>query len=104
MPGLLDADQVRELLARRQSEQLTRRAAAPATNPREGAAESRSGAAALQSLRKELNSLVALHHHRTGKAHGIVHRELRARLGGPPTAMASAEQLTERIQALRQWR
>ncbi|GAA3039095.1 DEAD/DEAH box helicase [Gordonia defluvii] len=104
LPGLLDADQVRELLARRQSEQLTRRAAAPATNPREGAAESRSGAAALQSLRKELNSLVALHHHRTGKAHGIVHRELRARLGGPPTAMASAEQLTERIQALRQWR
>ena len=104
LPGLLDADQVRERRARRQSEQLTRRAAAPATNPREGAAESRSGAAALQSLRKELNSLVALHHHRTGKAHGIVHRELRARLGGPPTAMASAEQLTERIQALRQWR
>ncbi len=102
LPGLLDADQVRELLSRRQAEQLTRRAAAGA-NPREGAAQTRTAAAALQSLRKELNSLVALHHHRTGKPHGVVHRELRERLGGPPTAMASAEELTERIQALRQW-
>ncbi|QKT09151.1 DEAD/DEAH box helicase [Gordonia sp. X0973] len=104
LPGLLDADQVRELLSRRQAEQLTKRAAAPATNPRDGAPEGRGAAAALQSLRKELNSLVALHHHRTGKAHGMVHRELRERLGGPPTAMATAEQLTERIQALREWR
>lgn len=104
LPGLLDADQVRELLSRRQAEQLTRRAAAPTANPREGAARSGGAAATLVSLRKELNSLVALHHHRTGKAHGTVHRELRERLGGPPTAMASAEQLAERIAALREWR
>jgi superfamily II DNA or RNA helicase len=104
LPGLLDADQVRELLSRRQAEQLTKRAAVGAPNPREGAATNGAAAATLLSLRKELNSLVALHHHRTGKAHGTVHRELRERLGGPPTAMASAEQLTERIAALREWR
>ncbi|HNP56058.1 MAG TPA: DEAD/DEAH box helicase [Gordonia sp. (in: high G+C Gram-positive bacteria)] len=104
LPGLLDADQVRELLSRRQAEQLTKRAAVGTPNPREGAATNGAAAATLLSLRKELNSLVALHHHRTGKAHGTVHRELRERLGGPPTAMASAEQLTERIAALREWR
>ncbi|NNG96884.1 DEAD/DEAH box helicase [Gordonia araii] len=104
LPGLLDADQVRELLSRRQAEQLTKRSVASGGNSREGAAEGRTAAAALQSLRKELNSLVALHHHRTGKPHGVVHRELRERLGGPPTAMASAEQLHERIKALREWR
>ncbi|MFT3900193.1 MAG: DEAD/DEAH box helicase [Gordonia sp. (in: high G+C Gram-positive bacteria)] len=103
LPGLLDAEQVRELLSRRQEEQLTKRAAAGG-NPRAGAAETATAAATLASLRKELNSLVALHHHRTGKPHGVVHRELRERLGGPPTAMASADQLTERIRALREWR
>ncbi|GED98140.1 DEAD/DEAH box helicase [Gordonia crocea] len=104
LPGLLDADQVRELLSRRQSEQMSKRTAAAAANPRDGAPTTSTAAATLQSLRKELNSLVALHHHRTGKAHGVVHRELRERLGGPPTAMATVEQLTERIRVLREWR
>ena len=58
----------------------------------------------LGTLRKELNTLVALQHHRTGKPHGKIHNELRALCGGPPTAMASIEQLEERIAALRSWR
>jgi len=58
----------------------------------------------LVGLRKELNSLVALHHHRTGKPHGVIHGELRRNCGGPPTGMASADQLQERIAALRSWR
>lgn len=57
----------------------------------------------LTALRKELNALVALHHHRTGKSHGIIHSELRRSCGGPPTAMASAKQLQDRITALRSW-
>lgn len=57
----------------------------------------------LIALRKELNALVALHHHRTGKSHGIIHSELRRSCGGPPTAMASAKQLQERIDTLRSW-
>ncbi len=101
LPGLLDADQVRTLLSRRQHEQVTRRSTDTAAPPeREPAATTGEN---LHALRKELNSLVALHHHRTGKPHGMVHKELRSRLGGPPTAMATADQLRERIAALRQW-
>ncbi|MDT7786191.1 MAG: hypothetical protein QOF58_4610, partial [Pseudonocardiales bacterium] len=57
----------------------------------------------LASLRKELNSLVAMHHHRTKKPHGKIHNQLREYCGGPPTAMASIEQLEERIATLRSW-
>ncbi|GAA1480579.1 DEAD/DEAH box helicase [Gordonia sinesedis] len=107
LPGLLDADQVRALLRKRQADQVQARAAepdaAPAARP-EGPGASRSTGANLHALRRELNGLVAMHHHRTGKPHGMVHNELRSRLGGPPTAMATAEQLRERIQALREWR
>ncbi|MBT0567932.1 DEAD/DEAH box helicase [Williamsia sp. CHRR-6] len=100
LPGLLNADQVRDLLRKRQSDQIETRsqaASAPAARPDAGTAT------ALAGLRKELNSLVAMHHHRTGKPHGLVHSELRSQLGGPPTAMATAEQLRERIDALRRW-
>ena len=58
----------------------------------------------LNGLRKELNTLVALHNHRTKKPHGMIHNELRQACGGPPTAMASIEQLEERIATLRSWR
>ncbi|MDL9936383.1 DEAD/DEAH box helicase [Gordonia sp. ABSL1-1] len=103
LPGLLDADQVRALLRKRQDEQVTTRSApapAPAsTEPgRVGTGEN------LHALRRELNTLVAMHHQRTGKPHGLVHNELRSRLGGPPTALATADQLKERISALREWR
>jgi len=40
-------------------------------------------------------------HHRTGKGHGVIHSEIRAARGGPPTAMATAEQLEDRIAYLR---
>ncbi|WP_066168400.1 DEAD/DEAH box helicase [Gordonia hydrophobica] len=110
LPGLLDADQVRTLLQQRQADQVTRRTAASKARPADdeqahaapNAAERQTGEN-LHALRKELNTLVALHHHRTGKPHGQVHNELRTRLGGPPTAMATAEQLQMRIKALRTW-
>ncbi len=109
LPGLLDADQVRALLRKRQEDQVTRRSEAVSSDSATGAAPTapaapRSTGENLHSLRRELNSLVAMHHHRTGKPHGMVHNELRSRLGGPPTAMASADQLRERIKALREWR
>ncbi len=107
LPGLLDADQVRALLRRRQDDQVAARTTAAAGNKSDagaGAQTPRTTGENLHALRKELNSLVAMHHHRTGKPHGMVHNELRTRLGGPPTAMASADQLRERINALREWR
>jgi hypothetical protein len=57
----------------------------------------------LGALRKELNALVGMYHHRTKKAHGAIHNELRRVCGGPPTAMATVEQLEERIVTLRSW-
>ncbi|MBD1321814.1 DEAD/DEAH box helicase [Gordonia hankookensis] len=104
LPGLLDADQVRALLRKRQAEQVSDRTSAAAADSPSPMPPPRPASENLHALRKELNGLVAMHHHRTGKPHGMVHNELRTRLGGPPTAMASADQLRERIAALREWR
>jgi superfamily II DNA or RNA helicase len=101
LPGLLEPEQVRTLLRQRQERQLARTApakAAPAPEPQPMGVRER-----LAALRKELNALVALHHHRTGKPHGVIHGELRRACGGPPTAMASAQQLEDRIATLRSW-
>ena len=107
LPGLLEPDQVRALLRQRQERQLVNRAAAPAAPPAPAVVSEHPPVSVhqrLAGLRKELNTLVALHHHRTGKPHGVIHGELRRSCGGPPTAMASAEQLEERIATLRSWR
>jgi superfamily II DNA or RNA helicase len=108
LPGLLEPDQVRALLRRRQDEQLDQRAteakAAEAAGPSPATQRPASMHQQLSGLRKELNTLVALHHHRSGKPHGAIHNELRRSCGGPPTAMATVEQLEERIATLRSWR
>ncbi len=105
IPGLLDADQMRALLRDRQTRQLqdrTAESARTATLPTNAASAERAATAdRLGELRRELNSLVAMHHHRTGKPHGVIHGDLRRECGGPPTALATADQLTERIAVLR---
>ncbi|MFE3261669.1 DEAD/DEAH box helicase [Nocardia sp. NPDC059091] len=105
IPGLLDADQMRALLRERQSRQLQDRSAAAEARPSgagvEAAVERAATSDRLSELRRELNSLVAMHHHRTGKPHGVIHGDLRRECGGPPTALATADQLSQRIAALR---
>jgi superfamily II DNA/RNA helicase len=95
IPGLLDATQMRDLLRRRQEEQLDKRTAAGGTLP----VTTTHGQ--LRDLRKELNALVTLAHHRTGKPHGWIHNELRRICGGPVVAAANSEQLAARIEAVR---
>jgi superfamily II DNA or RNA helicase len=102
IPGLLDADQMRALLHRRQDEQLTRRAQLQGQAAKDAPPASLSMHGQLRDLRRELNTLVSATHHRTGKPHGWIHSELRRRCGGPPIAAATREQIQARIKALRQ--
>ena len=107
IPGLLEPDQVAALLRRRQAEQqaaLRRRRSATAGGSRDenGAAE-RASHGVLGQLRRELNGLVGAWHHRNGKPHGAIHAELRQATGGPPAAMATADELRARIDTIRAW-
>ncbi|WP_366558534.1 DEAD/DEAH box helicase [uncultured Nocardioides sp.] len=99
IPGLLEPDQVRELLHTRQSERAARQRAAP---PPDTVAEV-STHEQLAVLRRELNGLVAAWFHRTGQPHGVTHAALRKECGGPAAAVATAEQLHARIDAVRDW-
>ena len=113
LPGLLDAEQMRQLLRKRQEEQLNAREAeakealrrAQEAKKRDEADHATDTLASKQipQLRKELNALVAITASRTGRPHGSIHTEVRQKCGGPPTAMCSAEQLQERIAYLRKW-
>ncbi len=104
LPGLLDPDQVRTLLSKRQQSQLAARSRAarpaPAAQGRRPARRQpvrrQAGPAAatptappvsrqqLAALRKELNGLVGAWSHRTGQPHAVIHAELRQACGGPP--------------------
>ena len=101
LPGLLTPDQVAALLTRRQAEQVaaSRRRTAQAERPHVPVqpAGPRTTGERRVALRRQLNALVAAHHHRTGLPHGKIHAELRSRCGGPPSAQATIEQLEERI-------
>lgn len=104
IPGLLDAAQMRALLHRRQDEQLQKRDHLQKEGGQSVPAPAATGSmhGQLRELRRELNALVSVAHHRTGKPHGWIHNELRRRCGGPPIAAATRDQLQDRIAALRQ--
>ncbi len=102
IPGLLEPDQVRDLLRHRQSErarrqEASRSEAAPAPQL-DGSTHERLGV-----LRRELNGLVAAWNHRTGQPHGVTHAALRRECGGPPASVATEEQLQLRIDRIREW-
>jgi len=118
LPGLLDPDQVRILLHKRQAAQLAARTPA-ATGPTPAAAVPAPAPAAavpapaaavpavsrqaLAALRKELNGLVGAWSHRTGQPHGVIHADLRRTCGGPPLPQATADQIRARIDIIRRW-
>jgi hypothetical protein len=96
LPGLLEPDQVAALLHERQRKQVKKapkRASAPPV------AQHR----ALAAQRKELNKLVSAYARQKGHPHATVHLDLRRACGGPDLAAASSEQVTERIERIRNW-
>jgi superfamily II DNA or RNA helicase len=100
LPGLLSADQVAVLLNKRQAQQLAAQKRQKASEPvpaQRDAPVSMSAGERRNALRRQLNTLVAAHHHRTNLPHGKIHAELRRLCGGPPSAQATIEQLEERI-------
>ncbi|HSE54506.1 MAG TPA: DEAD/DEAH box helicase [Nocardioidaceae bacterium] len=102
IPGLLEADQVRDLLRHRQSERAKQQKRKTSSTP-EDVARDVSTHEQLAVLRRELNGLVAAWHHRTGQPHGVTHSALRRECGGPAAAVATAEQLSSRIDRIREW-
>ena len=107
IPGLLEPDQVAALLRRRQADQQAalrkRKGRSPAEAGHDDAPAAGSTHEHISTLRRELNGLVGAWHHRTGKPHGVIHTELRKTTGGPPAALATAEELQARIDAIRGW-
>jgi superfamily II DNA or RNA helicase len=103
IPGLLEPDQMRQLLAQRQNDRRRKK------QPVRPDPDARSMVGELTTheqlavLRRELNGLVAAWHHRTGQPHGVTHAALRKECGGPPAAVAGAEMLRKRIDRLREW-
>jgi superfamily II DNA or RNA helicase len=102
IPGLLEPDQVTTLLRQRQAKQLAGRSA----KAKAGAVATTTDVAThreVTALRKELHSLVGAWARRTSQPHAAVHAELRRVCEGPEVPKASAEQLRQRIDALRGW-
>ncbi|RYU13146.1 DEAD/DEAH box helicase [Nocardioides iriomotensis] len=108
IPGLLEADQVRDLLRLRQSERRKQqdRQRATSSTPEDVQRDVERDVSTheqLAVLRRELNGLVAAWNHRTGQPHGVTHSALRKECGGPAAAAATATQLQQRIDTIRTW-
>jgi superfamily II DNA or RNA helicase len=97
LPGILEPEQVRELLQQRQARQSKRSASRPPSETPEPQALYRT----LKEQRALLNSLVGIRAKMGGEPHGIVHAELRRVCGGPAVGQASVTQLQARIDYLR---
>lgn len=98
LPGILEPDQVRDLLKQRQARQ-SRRSAGRAQEEEPEAAKPLYRT--LKEQRTLLNSLVGMRAKLSGEPHGIIHAELRRVCGGPAVAQASVSQLQARIDFVR---
>ncbi|MBT2503164.1 DEAD/DEAH box helicase [Curtobacterium sp. ISL-83] len=103
IPGLLEPDQVRDLLRARQATQAKRqKGRAPKTGlPKAAEPESRPMYMTIKEQRTELARLVSIWSRHSNEPHGAIHAELRRISGGPAVAQASIEQIQKRIDVLR---
>jgi superfamily II DNA or RNA helicase len=103
IPGLLEPEQVSELLRQRQARQ-SRRADDRRKSQPPGEAAPEEPAPLYRTLKEQralLNSLVGMWSKLSDEPHGMVHAELRRLCGGPAVAQASVTQLQKRIDLLR---
>lgn len=101
IPGILEPDQVHELLTQRHQRQARR---IDGKRKQQSPSEEAPPPALYRTLKEQrslLNSLVGLYAKNTNEPHGLVHAELRRVCGGPPVAQASVTQLQQRIDYLR---
>ena len=89
IPGLLDADQVSDLLR-------SRGRAAPVRTPEADVID-------IKALKRELNDCVRAYARQAGTTQAAVHTDLRRATGGPEVARASAAELRARIERIRAW-
>ncbi|MFZ2964685.1 MAG: DEAD/DEAH box helicase [Rhodoglobus sp.] len=95
LPGILEPEQVRDLLRQRQARQSRRATARPAEERPQPLYRD------LKEQRRLLNSLVGMRAKLSGEPHGLIHAELRRVCGGPAVAQATVTQLQARIDYLR---
>ena len=103
LPGILEPDQVRDVLRSRQARQARRAADRPAPGPEARPSAPGPTYRTLKEQRSLLNSLVGLWSKQSETPHGLVHAELRRASGGPAVAQASVTQLQVRIELVRKW-
>ncbi len=95
LPGILEPEQLRELLTQRQSRQSKRAASRPKEDQPQALFRN------LKEQRTVLNALVGIRAKTSNEPHGLIHAELRRVCGGPAVAQASVTQLQSRIDYLR---
>nr|WP_240930438.1 DEAD/DEAH box helicase [Isoptericola sp. BMS4] len=103
LPGLLDADQVTTLLRQRQAAQARGTSGGDAAQREAVLEQSEQEHRRASALRKELSKLVSAWARKSGTPHGKVHSELRRRCGGPEVPLATADQLSARVEMVRGW-
>lgn len=97
IPGLLEPEQVGDLLRQRQREHVKKQSRRPEPAQDEPVALHRQAAA----LRKELHKLVAAYAQKAGVPHAHVHADLRRMCGGPEVGKATSDQVQARITKIR---
>jgi len=101
IPGLLEPDQIVDLLKQRQRRQSARGSKPGAKSYDVAEARPQALFRNLKEQRTLLNSLVSLWSKQTGTPHGMVHNELRQTCGGPAVATATVAQMQSRIDLMR---
>ena len=102
IPGILEPDQVRDLLRARQARQSRRADARRASaGPEHERPEDKPLYRNLKEQRSVLNGLVGVRAKLSGEPHAHIHAELRRVCGGPAVAQATVSQLQDHIDYLR---